>query len=53
MGFDSRKSITRTADAESFTAKISEGTNVCRADISYKSTFKIGPPSSHTRRWTN
>ena len=49
MPFDSRKSITRTADAESFTANIVEGTNVVRADISYKPSFKIGPPSITTR----
>jgi hypothetical protein len=48
MGFDSRKNIQRTADAESFTARITEGTSTVRADITYKKSYKIGPPSITT-----
>ena len=40
-----RTDVTRTADAESFTATIHAGTNVFRADIAYKPTFKKGVPS--------
>jgi hypothetical protein len=47
--FDNRKNIQRTADAESFSARITEGTNTVRADISYKPKFKIGPPSVTAR----
>jgi hypothetical protein len=49
MGFDSRKNVTRTADAESFTATIHAGTTTVRADIAYKKTFKQGPPSITAR----
>ena len=45
MSFDSRKNIQRTADAQSFTAQIVEGTSTVRAEISYKPTYKIGVPS--------
>jgi hypothetical protein len=49
MSFDNRKSIQRTADAESFVAKITESANTVRADISYKPTYKIGVPSITAR----
>jgi hypothetical protein len=45
MSFNNQKNVTRTADALSFTARITVGVNVCRADISYKPTFRVGPPS--------
>jgi hypothetical protein len=51
MSFDSRKSIQRTADAESFTAKIVEGTNAVRADISYKPKFKMAHRQLRRARW--
>jgi hypothetical protein len=49
MAFNNSKTIVRTADAQSFTARISVGTHVVRADISYKPSFKIGPPSITAR----
>jgi hypothetical protein len=49
MGFDSRKNVKRTADAESFTARITENANTVRADIQYKPTYKVGAPSITTR----
>jgi hypothetical protein len=48
-GFDNRKAVRRTADAESFTATITEGSSVCSASITYKKGFKVGPPGITTR----
>jgi len=48
MGFNNAP-ITRTADAETFTAKITVGTDVVRADIQYKAGFRAGPPSITAR----
>jgi hypothetical protein len=47
--FDNRKNITRTADAESFIATITEGTYACSATIQYKKGFKQGAPSITAR----
>ena len=43
--FDNRKNLTLVADAPSFTAKITPGSYSWSATISYKPTFKQGPPS--------
>jgi hypothetical protein len=48
MGFNNAP-VTRTADAESFTAKITVSANIARADIQYKPTFKQGPPTVTAR----
>jgi hypothetical protein len=48
MGFNNAP-ITRTADAESYTAKINVSANVAHADIQYKAGFKQGPPSITSR----
>jgi len=48
MGFNNAP-VTRTADSETFTAKISVGTNVVRAELQYKAGFRVGPPSITTR----